>query len=60
MTADVISVAIVGFHFFRGHVSIDRMWRRIYPLGRHLSVVAFSILLQIEAQNVLLNAYYAG
>lgn len=56
MIADVITVAMVGMNFCRGVVSIEGIWRRIYPFGRHLSVMAFHILLQIEVQNFLLSA----
>ncbi|WP_424630354.1 hypothetical protein [Bradyrhizobium sp. SYSU BS000235] len=56
MMADVISIAVVGMHFSRAAVSSGAMWRMIYPIGRHLSVVGFCVLLQIKAQNFLLSA----
>ncbi len=60
MVADVITLAIVGLNFCRTVVSIEGMWRPIYLFRRHLAVVAFHIVLQVEAQNVLLSAYLAG
>ena len=60
MIADVINIAIVGMSFCRAAVSLNRTWRLIYPLGRHLSVVVFHILLQLEAQNFLWSAYHAS
>jgi hypothetical protein len=56
MTADVISVAVVGMHFGRAAISNGAMWRMMYPISRHLTVVAFYVLLQIKAQNFLLSA----
>ena len=60
MAADVITIGIVSMTFFRAAVSIDGVWRAIHALGRHLSVIAFPVLLLMVAQNALLSAYHAG
>jgi hypothetical protein len=60
MIADVVYAVIVGMNVIRGVVPIDGKWRLVHSLGQHLPVVVFHLLLQIEAQNVLLSACYAG
>lgn len=57
MASDVITIGIASMTFCRAFVSIDGIWRAMYPLGRRLSVVALPILLQTLAQNILLSAY---
>ena len=58
MISDVISLAVVGMHFGRAAVANGETRRMIYPFGKHLSVVAFHVLLLIEAQNFLLSACF--
>ena len=60
MIADVINIAIMGINFGRGVVSTDEMWRVFYHVDRHLSVVAFYILLQMKAQSFVLSVCYSG
>lgn len=56
MIADVISVAAIGMNFFRIVVPNDAMWRMIDSSARHLSLVAFHVLLQ----SFLLSTCYSG
>ncbi|MEH2513306.1 hypothetical protein V1291_004660 [Nitrobacteraceae bacterium AZCC 1564] len=56
MVTDVITAAIVGMNLGRGIVSIDGMWQAIDPFVKHLSIVAFHVLLQ----NFLLSVCHSG
>jgi hypothetical protein len=56
MIADVVSIAAMGMNFVRIVAPNDAMWRVIDPFARHLSLVAFHVVLQ----SFLLSACYSG